>query len=134
MDIHARISNIQAVHSGVPVLLTDDPVRHYLKAEALNSLFGRRVYTFSPWTEKIFAEDFTSIPSSGFKLLWLLKHFGCKNVSIYGFSFLSAFQRVDSFEHYFEKTKKERLHNITDELILLRELYGKKYMVSPIMQ
>lgn len=124
-DIHARISNISAAYPGIPVLLTDDPLRHYLQAEAIESLLGQKIYTFSRQEEKIFAEDFANIPSSGFKLLWVLNRLGCENVRVYGFSFLNSAQIPDSFEHYFEKTKKERLHNIADEILLLRELYSK---------
>lgn len=69
-----------------------------------------------------------SIPSSGARLLISLAE-NREPLKIraktYGFSFLSDYYNKNRFDHYYEEKKesKERAHNISNEVDLLRSLF-----------
>ena len=82
-----------------------------------------KCFQFSREMQEKFALDFTYELSSGFKVIWYLYKNGYKNLKIYGFSFLNKNCSLDRFDHYFEKVKKkEKLHNINEEILLLRKI------------
>lgn len=124
-DIHACITNLQ--WGGIKcnnILLTDDPIHHCCGDDFFNKVNSNaKCFQFSREMQEKFALDFTYELSSGFKVIWYLYKNGYKNLKIYGFSFLNKNCSPDRFDHYFEKVKKkEKLHNINEEILLLRKI------------
>lgn len=124
-------ANAMPLYDGISqVILTDNPLNVPVGEQFLHDILNeKKSLYFIP--QRLVTESTVtlgSIPSSGARLLISLAE-NREPLKIraktYGFSFLSDYYNKNRFDHYYEEKKesKERAHNISNEVDLLRSLF-----------
>lgn len=124
-------ANVMELYDAIPqVILTDNPLNVPVGESFLHDVLDdkKSLYFIPQRLVTETAATLGSIPSSGARLLISL----AENreplkirAKIHGFSFLSDYYNKNRFDHYYEEKKesKERAHNISNEVDLLRSLF-----------
>lgn len=124
--------SIMPLYDGIPqVILTDNPLNIPVGEQFLHDVLDdkKSLYYIPQRLVTETASKLGSIPSSGARLLISLaenKEALRIHAKIYGFSFLSDHHNKNRFDHYYEEKQesKERAHNISNEVNLLRSLFA----------